>query len=730
MQHWYANSTTGQNENYGIVLQYADSSIADYNSVYSADCTDATMRPSMVIGYTPPNSEINVLEGYTKQLPLPDTTETITWTSSNENVATVNSNGVVTGVKAGKVTVTASAGGNELHTYTVYVKIEDGIYRIGYQNENVEVYLTVLDGALENAITKMQVAATDELPMYRQLWRITYLAEGYYVMRPMHNQNLAFHAQDGVSDVTTIGYNNTLSGVPAENRCCIEYLDGGYVFKCQSDSTQALRRSGNHPGTTVYTTIYDATNSAFKWYFYNAPYITPQMLMLDTQMGTSIEGKVVVLEQGQSMTLADLNMAVSLACTSDNNQNITWYSDSSSVEVDLSTGEILAVTGGGRAKISAQCIHNGILHEAGYRVYIKPNFDNTFFIQNAKHYGYIQLNISNSSGENGSSNASIEHWTFTDGDHQRWLIQPRANGYYSIISVDTGKALSVPSGHELSTSASLIQEQYTGNDRQLWKIITTNDGRCKIKAKSAESSGSDLVIAMGDSGSNGASIIQSSYVYDDNYADEWYLAEIGYASDVQVEGQQKVWWCWVTCARMFAKHFYPAVSYTQEQAARYALRNVVSEGSEAEAYNLGGDTKQTQEAIAFYLSTTSSLYVETQENNQSIYSEATLLRFLDDGYVVEVGRINYPNLDKEQQGYGHGVLIYGYVTIGTEHRFLVRDPAPMNIGSSYMMSYGKLCIGQNAQWGEESDYGVWETSVVVKTTYSNDVIPYYFGNHH
>jgi hypothetical protein len=28
------------------------------------------MRPSMVIGYTPPNSEINVLEGYTKQLPL------------------------------------------------------------------------------------------------------------------------------------------------------------------------------------------------------------------------------------------------------------------------------------------------------------------------------------------------------------------------------------------------------------------------------------------------------------------------------------------------------------------------------------------------------------------------------------------------------------------------------------------------------------------------------------
>ena len=51
VQHWYDGSTTGQNENYGIVLQYADSSIADYNSFYSADCTDATLRPSMTISY-------------------------------------------------------------------------------------------------------------------------------------------------------------------------------------------------------------------------------------------------------------------------------------------------------------------------------------------------------------------------------------------------------------------------------------------------------------------------------------------------------------------------------------------------------------------------------------------------------------------------------------------------------------------------------------------------------
>jgi hypothetical protein len=130
VQHWYDGDTTGQNENYGIMLCYQDPEIADYNSFYSADCTDATMRPALTISYL--QQEINVLEGYTKQLPLPDTTETITWTSANSAVATVDSAGKVTGVKAGKVTITASVGDTVIQTYTVYVKIQDGVYRIGF----------------------------------------------------------------------------------------------------------------------------------------------------------------------------------------------------------------------------------------------------------------------------------------------------------------------------------------------------------------------------------------------------------------------------------------------------------------------------------------------------------------------------------------------------------------------------------------------------------------------
>ena len=51
VKHWYSNSTTGQNQNYGIMLRYFDEEINDYNSVYSADCSDAAMRPRMKISY-------------------------------------------------------------------------------------------------------------------------------------------------------------------------------------------------------------------------------------------------------------------------------------------------------------------------------------------------------------------------------------------------------------------------------------------------------------------------------------------------------------------------------------------------------------------------------------------------------------------------------------------------------------------------------------------------------
>lgn len=53
VQSWYNGSTTGSNANYGIMLRYYNESVADYNAVYSADCTNESKRPSLIIDYGP-----------------------------------------------------------------------------------------------------------------------------------------------------------------------------------------------------------------------------------------------------------------------------------------------------------------------------------------------------------------------------------------------------------------------------------------------------------------------------------------------------------------------------------------------------------------------------------------------------------------------------------------------------------------------------------------------------
>lgn len=71
-------------------------------------------------------SNITLYEGYTARINATispsDATDTITWTSSNENVATVSSDGVVTGVLAGNTTITAQTASGRIAYCAVTVK--------------------------------------------------------------------------------------------------------------------------------------------------------------------------------------------------------------------------------------------------------------------------------------------------------------------------------------------------------------------------------------------------------------------------------------------------------------------------------------------------------------------------------------------------------------------------------------------------------------------------------
>ena len=75
VQHWYDGDPTGQNENYGIMLQYYEEALTGYyNSVYSGDVVDTNSRPKLTITYRP-GAELDVDVGATRELYVSGTIE-------------------------------------------------------------------------------------------------------------------------------------------------------------------------------------------------------------------------------------------------------------------------------------------------------------------------------------------------------------------------------------------------------------------------------------------------------------------------------------------------------------------------------------------------------------------------------------------------------------------------------------------------------------------------------
>ena len=539
VRHWYDGSTTGQNENYGIMLQYADSTIADYNSFYSADCADATMRPSMTISYqlmVVPMNQISVQEGYLAQLPLPNITGTITWTSADENVATVNSNGGVTGIKAGKVTVTASVEDVAEYTYTVYVKIKEGAHRI--YRANASYYLSVGGGMLENAGIYLKNASDADLSLYRQVWKIYYLEQGYYVIRPLHNQNMALYAKDGVCSVTTIGSSNYLIQVPEENRWTIEWVGGGYVFKCQGDSSQTLRSLYNAPDVRVYTGEYMSSNNVFQWNFSDSPDIQPEVLLLNSKTGEKAPSIIHGILPQQSTTLSDFGITPVFVCATKYIQDPRWSSSASSlIYVNETTGTFKGYTIGKTAAVT-------VIYTAGYDEYsetvplvVVPFTEGTFYIKSSADEKYLQVVNGDSENYDCTSGAEMVQWHFTGDSNQRWIFTLQNDGYFSIISAKIGLALSVPFAQWAEVDVTLRQLPYEGNSSQKWRIVETAAHGYKIVPQSALGQSKDLaialavtVISMGD----GTQIQQREYVPDGDLRDEWLICSmvnIGMSTD-------------------------------------------------------------------------------------------------------------------------------------------------------------------------------------------------------
>lgn len=300
----------------------------------------------------------------------------VMWSSSNTSVATVDNTGCVTAVKAGKAIITASASGAVSQTCTVYVTLsQNAVYRI--RNKAAAVYLdcngaNIAEANLTNIKVKSIISSGNE--RLAQLWRLTYVDDGYYFIRPMHKLDYGLYIDNGDVKLTYIGTNNTLASAPEKARWTIEYIDGGYVFKCAGSIARTLQPFAGVAANNSITnaTAYDSTAEYQKWL---ANPITPVpigCLIYDLGTGKTFDIPRRGIRPGQTLSITDLNLTFAFYSANDISQTATWTSSSPGVAtVNSTTGAVTGVANG-QATITATKMQGGVSCSYSFELVVSP----------------------------------------------------------------------------------------------------------------------------------------------------------------------------------------------------------------------------------------------------------------------------------------------------------------------------------------------------------------------
>lgn len=301
--------------------------------------------------------------------------QSVTWATSNSAIAEitrVESTSVekarITAVKAGQATITATAANGDTATCTVYVLIDEGVYYL----KNSDLCLAVDGSLLENTAMKMLAQCTAGPAKIRQLWKIKYIADGYYSIRTFYKQNMALHASGATVDITTIGDYNTLSTVPLASRWKIDNMgDGEYRFKYTGSLGLCLRPNDTTVGVGAKVAGYVSGSDIFHWQLQRDTSVVNQLLLINTAYGLPAHNAVRYVAPGETVTLAEMNLTASFVSLYATNQTVTWHAaDPTVVNVDQFSGEITGAIPGASTTITARRVYNSVAYEKTFTVQV------------------------------------------------------------------------------------------------------------------------------------------------------------------------------------------------------------------------------------------------------------------------------------------------------------------------------------------------------------------------
>ena len=197
-------------------------------------------------------------------------------------------------------------------------------------------------------------------------------------------------------------------------------------------------------------------------------------------------------------------------------------SNTSAVRISNSAHTLTAVNFG-TATITVQC--RDCTTSCTFLLEV-TNQEGTYYLRNVGSGGYME-----------PYSSYVRTGTFSGNNSQRWVVQYRSGGYYSIKDVQTNGYLSILNNSTSANAQATTVSAYTGASGQQFKFARSNAGYLTIKPKCGENNGYVLGVSFVSGGYYAG---QGSPSTSNNYG-KWRFNEILPLSGYEQSYNPNIW---------------------------------------------------------------------------------------------------------------------------------------------------------------------------------------------
>lgn len=409
---------------------------------------------------------------------------------------------------------------------TVENTFDDGVYYISSVLGNV---LHVSNGEFDN-FTEIKVftkygSDTHEVITLRQLWKITYLGQGYYSIRPMNKLDMALTVSGTEVVIRYAGESDHFNTLSNDFKWTITENTLGLVLKNYNDNSRVLSVVNDSTSSGSYTCIRESTSSKQKWQLSRLSSPPSGAFLYDKANGHISFSATRYMSLNQSKKLSDFDLVAIRYSVDTNSQELSWQSSdvrrkpfgwakSQNVQIDTYAPNIEAVRGtDGQNNFVQITIITSDIEEGAYRIRNRSS---------GKYVDIFEQRI--------TAGTNIHQWERHNGETQIWYFNINSrDGYYTISNIyhSAGGAMYClgVQGNSTSDDTQIVLANPYGTEDTKWKVLGSYAGSYVIRPKT--SIDTMALAAERWSSADGVLLKQKIYTKDQNFYDEWYLERTG-----------------------------------------------------------------------------------------------------------------------------------------------------------------------------------------------------------